>query len=287
MKNKLQFNLKLEKFDMRKIGNDACVVVLGKRASGKSFLVKDLLYNKQHIPVGTIISGTEESTGFFSTILPRKFIHNKYDEEIINNVLKRQKILNKKIMKDKQMYGKSLVNPSAFVLMDDCLFDSAWSKSVNIRSIFMNGRHYKIFYILTMQYPLGIPPDLRTNIDYVFIFRENIVSNRERIFKQFAGMFPNFNVFCQVMNSCTENYECLVIDNTSKSNKLEDCCFWYKADTHPPFRLGCPEMWKDNEVDEKEEDEDNAYDITTAQNKKNGLHDLNKNKITVKVLKNL
>ena len=36
----------------------------------------------------------------------------------------------------------------------------------------MNGRHYKILFILTMQYALGIPPNLRTNIDYVFILRK-------------------------------------------------------------------------------------------------------------------
>ena len=47
----------------------------------------------------------------------------------------------------------------------------------NIRCIFMNGRHYKIFLLITMQHGLGLPPDLRSNIDYVFIFRNNIVKS--------------------------------------------------------------------------------------------------------------
>ena len=29
-----------------------------------------------------------------------------------------------------------------------------------------------------------------------------------------------------------ENYECLVIHCSAKSNKLEDQVFWYKADSH-------------------------------------------------------
>ena len=62
-----------------------------------------------------------------------------------------------------------------------------------------------------MQFALGIPPNLRTNIDYVFILRENIVSNRKRIYEHYAGMFPSFEMFCQIMDQCTENYECLVI----------------------------------------------------------------------------
>ena len=80
-------------------------------------------------------------------------------------------------------------------------------------------------FIITMQYALGIPPSLRTNIDYVFILRENYVSNRKRLYEQFAGMFPSFDMFCQVMDSCTENYECLVINNNAKSNTLEEQIF--------------------------------------------------------------
>ena len=60
-----------------------------------------------------------------------------------------------------------------------------------------------------MQYALGIPPNLRTNIDYIFILRENIVQNRKRLYDSYAGMFPSFDIFCQVMDQCTENDECL------------------------------------------------------------------------------
>ena len=94
-----------------------------------------------------------------------------------------------------------------------------------------------------MQYPLGVPPNLRTNIDYIFILRENYLQNRRRIYEQYAGMFPNFDMFCTVMDQCTENYECLVIHNNAKSNKLEDQVFWYKAEAHDNFRIGKPSFW--------------------------------------------
>jgi hypothetical protein len=87
--------------------------------------------------------------------------------------------------------------------------------------------------------------------------RENIISNRRRIYDNYAGMFPTFDAFCQVMDQCTQNYECLVIDNTSQSSKLEDCIFWYKADIHPEFRIGAPEFWQHsaNYYRDKEEEE--------------------------------
>ena len=57
-------------------------------------------------------------------------------------------------------------------------------------------------------------------------------------------MFPTFEMFCQVMDQCTENYECLVINNNAKSNKLEDQVFWYKADAHNNFQIGSKKFWK-------------------------------------------
>ena len=73
----------------------------------------------------------------------------------------------------------------------------------------MNGRHWKVM-LITMQYPLGIPPNLRTNIDYVFILREPYLTNRKRIWENYASMFPTLEAFCSVMDQTTENYECLL-----------------------------------------------------------------------------
>ena len=166
------------------------------------------------------------------------------------------------------LYGRSNIDPRAFIILDDCLYDSTWTKDKNVRALFMNGRHLKMFFVIAMQYPLGIPPNLRTNIDFIFILRENIVANRKRIYDNYAGMFPTFEIFCQVMDQCTENFECLVIDNTTKSNKLEDTVFWYKANTAPNFRVCNDEYWVMNN---SMVDEDAEYEETfdPSQIKKN------------------
>ena len=272
-------NLKMKKFNMKQITfrpdkNEGPVIVLiGRRDTGKSFLVRDLLYYQKDIPIGTVISGTEAGNGFYGNHIPKLFIHDEYNSGIIENVLKRQLMVNKQIKKEKQAYGRSNVDPRTFVIMDDCLYDNSWSKEKVMRSLFMNGRHWKIMLIITMQYPLGVPPNLRTNIDYVFILREPYLSNRKRIYENYAGMFPTFESFCQIMDQCTENYECLVINNNAKSNKLEDLIFWYKAESHPNFKLGAKEFWdlsKDLDSDEEE-----PYDPDSMRNR-------NKPKIHVK-----
>ena len=267
--------LELKKFDMKNISfkpnenKGPVVVLIGKRDTGKSFLVRDLLYYQQDIPIGTVISGTEEGNGFYAKMVPKLFVHNEYNSAIIENILKRQRTVLKQIKKEMETYKRSNIDPRAFVILDDCLYDNTWSRDKLMRLLFMNGRHWKVMLVITMQYPLGIPPTLRTNIDYVFILRENYIANRKRIYENYAGMFPTFESFCQVMDQCTENYECLVINNNSKSNKLHDQVFWYKADSHGDFRLGSKEFW-DLSKNLKDDEEEEQYDPNAAKKRGGG-----------------
>lgn len=264
--------LELKRFDMKNISfkpnetKGPVVVLIGRRDTGKSFLVRDLLYYHQDIPIGTVISGTEEGNGFYSKMVPKLFIHNEYNTAIVENILKRQRSVLKQIKKEIETFKRSTIDPRTFVILDDCLYDNTWSRDKMMRLLFMNGRHWKVMLIITMQYPLGIPPALRTNIDYVFILREPYIANRKRIFENYAGMFPTFESFCQVMDQCTENFECLVINNNSKSNKLQDQVFWYKADAHNDFKLGSKEFWELSK-DMQSDDEDEKYDPGNSKKK--------------------
>jgi hypothetical protein len=258
-------SLELKKFDMKSItfkpteSTGPVIMLIGKRGTGKTFLVKDLLYYHQDIPIGVVISGTEEGNGFYGKLVPKLFIHNEYNSAIIENILKRQKQVLKQIKREMESFKKSTIDPRTFVILDDCLYDNTWARDKLMRLLFLNGRHWKVMLIITMQYPLGVPPTLRTNIDYVFILREPYISNRKRIYENYAGMFPSYDSFSQILDQCTENYECLVINNTTKSNKLQDQVFWYKADTHNDFKLGSKEFWllsKDIGSDDEEEQYD-------------------------------
>ena len=267
--------LELKRFDMKNISfkpnenKGPVIVLIGRRDTGKSFLVRDLLYYQQEIPLGTVISGTEEGNGFYGKHVPKLFIHNEYNTVIIENILKRQKQVLKQMQKEMEAYKRTTIDPRTFVILDDCLYDASWSKDKMMRLLFMNGRHWKVMLIITMQYPLGIPPNLRTNIDYVFILREPYIANRKRIYENYAGMFPTFESFCQVMDQCTENYECLVINNNAKSNKLQDQIFWYKADAHGDFKLGSKEFWEISK-NMGSDDEEEVYDPNNSRRKAAG-----------------
>jgi hypothetical protein len=249
-------NFEIKKFNIETI-RDRCeidsrkspmIVVIGKKDTGKSFLVKDILYHTQNaFPVGTVISGTEVANEFFQHMVPSKLIHDKYKPDIVMNTIKRQLAVKTSRNQDKNRNGgSSNIDPRAFLILDDCLYDATWIREESTRYVFMNGRHIDLMTIITMQYPLGITPNLRTNVDFIFILRETMINNRKRIYDNYAGMFPSFEMFCHFMDECTEDFNCLVICNGVSSNKLEDQVFWYKAAEHPPFKLCDDSLWVDN-----------------------------------------
>ena len=242
--------IELRKFDMRSIPDSQKILFIGGTGSGKSILLLDYLYHHQsEFPVGTVISPTEELNETFKNHVPSIFIHNEYSAELIEAVLNRQKEIAKKCKSDPN-YAK--VDPRAFCIMDDCLADAKfWKNDKNIKWIFENGRHSKLTFIMTLQFSLGIQPELRANTQYIFLCRTSKFKEQEKLYQHFAGMFKKFSDFREVFIQCTKDYGCMVINNSSLSDKIEDQVFYYRATPHlkkdwNTFRMCYPIFWKDN-----------------------------------------
>jgi hypothetical protein len=233
-------NIQIKKFDPKTIDPCRICVFIGRRGTGKSQLVTDILYHQRKIPMGVVMSGTEESNEHYKEYVPDSFIYGQFEPTVIEKIITHQQGVVKKCKTPEE---KEKVENSVFMLLDDCMFDNKWTRDKNMRCIFMNGRHYRIFFMLTLQYCMDLPPSLRGQIDYVFILRENIIQNREKLYKHFFGIFPTFDSFNEVLTQCTENYECLVLNNRSTSNKIEDVVFWYKAKLGRKFKMGSQDLW--------------------------------------------
>lgn len=245
--------LELKKFDPSKIATDSVLVFIGKRNTGKSFCLSDILSYHKNIPIGTVISPTEKANGYFGKFIPNILIHDEPDCKIVKSFLDRQIKITEERKKEIKKTGKSNIDNRAFIILDDCLYDKKWINDTSVRSIFLNSRHYGVFSAFCLQYSLGIPPILRNNIDYVFIFRNNIMRERQKLYEYYAGMFPSFEAFNQVMNQTTENYECMVIDNKAQSNKLEDQVFWYKA-KKTDFKMCSNDLWELQRLEDQKND---------------------------------
>jgi len=250
-------------------GSPPTIVIIGKRNTGKSTLVTDLLWYMHKIPIMICMSGTEEGNGFYKKYMHPLLIHYDYKADIVSNLIRQQKEKMAKCIADG-------LNPTtepaigAGLLLDDCGYDKKLMKQKDIRQIFMNGRHWQICFIVSLQYMMDIPPDLRTNIDFVFCLRDNIIANQKRLHDYFFGCFKNFSEFQEAFTECTNNYECLVLDNTSKSTRIEDCVFYYKATPNRHYKLGSKKLWtyldsrynKDFKEDDDDEGRKNGKTLT-------------------------
>ena len=232
--------LKIKKWDPRTLSPTSTILLVGKRGTGKSTLLKEICYwfaqtGKINVAIG--MSPTEESSENLGTFLPPCMIHTDYNESVIKELLETQK------RQWKRGHGSH-----ALLLLDDVCYDKSVLRSKTIRQLFMNGRHRRCGLIICMQYVLDMPPDLRSNIDVCLALRDNIHSSREKLWKQFFGFFSTYGEFAKVMDACTENFEALTYaNNASPTNNIEDSVFWFKANPCKPdwskFRLCDPVYW--------------------------------------------
>jgi hypothetical protein len=203
--------------------------------TGKTTLISSLLYAKKHIfPVGMVMSGSEDSNNFYKTIFPSTFVFNDYNDDKIKDFIRRQKIAR-----------QHLENPWAVCLLDDCTDDPKIFNKPLQHAMYKKGRHWKMWYILSLQYCMDVKPVIRINVDGCFILREPSPKIRRAIWENYAGIIPSFSLFCDLMDGITDSYTALYIHNATQSNEVEDCVYYYKAKPPPQdFKFGCPEFWE-------------------------------------------
>ena len=185
-------------------------------------------------PVGMVISGSEDSNHAYEEFMPGTFIFNEYDEDKIRNFIKRQKLAIQHIS-----------NPWGVMILDDCTDDPRVFNKPLQQALYKKGRHWKLLYILSLQYAMDVKPSIRTNVDGVFIFREPLLKNRRSLYENYASIIPDFTIFCEMMDQLTDDYCCMYIHNATSTNEWTDCVFWWKAPMVPKdWKFGCPELWE-------------------------------------------
>ena len=267
--------VQLEKFDLRNLAfNDKGefvnprIAIIAKSGSGKSYVIRAIMYFMHQIGVkcGTVIAPTDKMNKFYEDFVPEVFINHEYKPDTIQDFMNRQRrIIDKNTERVKE--GKKPIDPRAYLIMDDCMSSKhLWLKDPLILSIFNEGRHFQISpFILSMQYSIGIGPELRNNFDFVFLLGEDTYSSRRKLHEHYAGIFRTFDLFDQVFTQVTDNYGCMVLNNRLRSSDIKKKVFWFRAHVPPKFTLGSKKVLKFNKkyYDEDHDKHQNNVDLST------------------------
>lgn len=237
-------------FNPEEIKLDATIVAVGKRRTGKSWVFRNLMYVfKDKIPAGIVISQTDELNKFWRQYVPSKYIYNKYEPEILDAVFDRQKqILNDHNLSESEKDKKA----PFFVLLDDVISDQRLKFDSNLMELFVAGRHYRLFVLITTQYAKAITPTLRGNTDYCFMMKCIQSRQREALWEDFAD-FLTKDAFGQIIDAYTEDNEVLVVD-TCPEHTVDPLSMmsWWKAVDPGEFKMGDKKYWESAMVvDEK------------------------------------
>lgn len=204
-------------------------LIVGKRGCGKTTLLKDLLYHfRNSVDFAIAMSPTAESANMLRQVMPPACVYDTYSPAVVEQLV---------ALSQELAHGGKIRH--LMLIADDVLYDRAVFRSPAIRNIFFNGRHLHVTFIILVQYMMDLTPDLRAQIDYLYIMRENIVTNRQRIYKHLFGCVPTFDMFQSLMDACTQNFECLCLDNTNPTDDASSGISWYKAQIDlPTFHMG-------------------------------------------------
>lgn len=219
-------------FDIHEVPNDATILLIGRRRTGKSFLTRWILYNKRKVfPFGLVMTQTKYNK-YWANYINKDSVWGDFSSRALEKLVERQASLS-----DKNPYG---VDPRVFVVLDDLAADTQLRHDYMLRSFFYYGRHLKAFVVVTSQWFKSLAPGCRENADYIFLFGMTNIVELDAIYEEYGAGVPK-DIFTQLIRRYATDSCCFVI-NPHGRTPLERF-FQYRAQDPGPFRMGCEEMW--------------------------------------------
>jgi energy-coupling factor transporter ATP-binding protein EcfA2 len=238
------------KFQLQTIPNNTVHVVIGKRDSGKTTLVRSIARRFHQADIVLVFCCTEPGNKNWSggwcndtdtgkriykkPVVPYTHVFYEYNGKQVRDVL------------DAMMYQEPLPSGQMrrlLLIFDDCSFDRGFVNDEGLRYALMNGRNAWTDIIIVSQWMLALKPELRSQVDYVWALADNNWSNIRRLHEHWFGIIRDPNDFYKLFKELTEGYSAIVLSNNSKSQDLETLVHWFIADPNQRIPIGTRNFW--------------------------------------------
>ena len=218
-----EINLKRFQFDFKEAPNPT-ILLVAKRNSGKSFTGVSIAEKFTHVERWSAFCGNKQTESYwskkFGSSCSVKGIEAKglaYLKKLISyqqEKIEEYELLNKPLPKKYELG----------IILDDVTADKKFSHSQELKDLLSNGRHYHITLIICCQYLKQLPPEVRTNFDYIFMLH-NGKNVRKLLHTEYLSE-PDYDVFTQIFEAVVyqkdsngkKMYNSLVYDNAGTNN---------------------------------------------------------------------
>lgn len=244
------------------------ILLVGKRFSGKSYAAVSIA-KKFDIPKWVAFCGTQDTANFWAdkfestaTVRTGRVLdHLDYLTKIIQYQDRKARLYDKVL---KQEFPRKYYIGFIF---DDCSSDRQFAKSPLLGKLMSNGRHYRSPVLISCQYVTQLPPETRSNTDFV-VMMHNGKRTCKLLFEEYVEC-DNLASFIALLRGVTGQrdtngkrmYNALVYDMIVNSDRLEDVFKIYRTEPKPvidQMKLGW-EGWREynkaHHVDREEEAE--------------------------------
>ena len=191
------------------IETPSLIIINGTQGSGKSWLIKYMMYKlRKKFSYGLVFTNTFFDNKPFKYI-PDLFVHPEYDEEKLIALMDLQaKLVEKGNIKE------------AFVIFDDCMDDPGQFKSLALKRLTTQCRHYHITVIFSTQYCNHLPARMRTNAMEIIIFSTDAKVALEALYNSYGQKFENYNDFKKYVMENTGNHKFIYYKKKSEEKDL-------------------------------------------------------------------
>lgn len=199
--------LAIQEFQLGSIAEYHHTLIIAERNKPYRKLVAELLDAHPERIVSTLIVSPVDSYD--------KYYSSKYSGAKILDSLDTDEI---------EKYMKDIGTSPGYIVFDDALWNSDIHHPV-IKNILFNSRNEHKTLITCIQEPSRFIPEIRTNMDYVFMYADDIVLNKKKLYDRYAGMFPTYTTFDGIFKELTKD-GCMVINNRKICVNICDKVFY-------------------------------------------------------------
>jgi len=227
--------LEFEKLRLRDITWNSCIMNLGPRESGKSFLTISQMLAIRPAKYVVFTGSTVTKKNPYVRILPDGSVIQGFPEECLRELIDAQKKLCTENNLDFQTMSKDEIKDAMkeiglMVILDDLSQDESIYNSSIFKELIFNGKHYGIFVIVNVHFATCVSYRSRDQFQYVFATLDTSIKNCGKLYDYFFGCFPNIRAFTKVYRELAVEFRVMVKKPNIKSWELHDSVCWFKAD---------------------------------------------------------